>query len=109
MSYNFIHQVDLKIRARSFPYQPKQSHSLSLLHAASTPGRRLVAVKSEGSTLVRTNLDRKLTGNIPAPPLENKSINPSPGVDDSSDESGAEDEHIIRIDSPSRLSFHHAA
>lgn len=48
---------------------------------------------------------RKYTGNFTLTQEQNKDPRESHVVDGSSDESGAEDEHVVRIDSPSRLSF----
>jgi hypothetical protein len=55
---------------------------------------------------VKRNLGvRKFTGNFTPTQEQSKDPRESHVVDCSSDESGAEDEHIVRIDSPSRLSF----
>lgn len=43
----------------------------------------------------------------PKPPVPSSSTTKPRVTDYSSDESGGEDEHIVRIDSPSRLSFPH--
>lgn len=59
--------------------------------------------------MVRKNGEvvQKLKGQDLAPKVEMSSKTKEIHVmSDSSDESGAEDELIVRIDSPSRLSFH---
>jgi hypothetical protein len=48
---------------------------------------------------------RKFAGNFTPTQEQSRDPRVSHVVDGSSDESGAEDEHIVRIDSPSRLSF----
>lgn len=84
----------------------KPSHILSSATVTSYHGQRLVSVQSEGSATMRKNLEvRKTTGNITPTLLQIKYPRESRVVDDPSDESGAEDEIIVRIDSPSRLSF----
>nr|UTD53590.1 Na+/H+ exchanger 7 [Casuarina glauca] len=100
--------VDIRRCPRSFPRRSliKQAHSLSYPTVPLHPGRRLVSVKSEGAANVRRNLGmRKLTGNLTPGEGQSKDLRESHVVEGSSDESGAEDEHIVRIDSPSRLSF----
>ncbi|KAL3830717.1 hypothetical protein ACJIZ3_019519 [Penstemon smallii] len=93
-------------RPRSFPRREvlvKPSHSRSCPRIHSIHPRSMVSVKSEGSTTLRKKLDMQ----------ENKQENNGSLLYEtnatrieSSDDSGCEDEHIIRIDSPSRLSFH---
>ncbi|WCJ33702.1 Sodium/hydrogen exchanger 7 [Euphorbia peplus] len=85
----------------------KRVRSMPFTKAASFNGHPLITVKSEGSTTVRKSLPvRKLTWRDPAATQQNAADkNDYQIVDDSSDESGGEDEHIVRIDSPSRLSF----
>uniref|UniRef100_A0A2N9EHP1 Cyclic nucleotide-binding domain-containing protein n=1 Tax=Fagus sylvatica TaxID=28930 RepID=A0A2N9EHP1_FAGSY len=104
--------VDTRWNAQSFPRSSlkKPSHSQSYPTVPSYQGQRLLSVKSERAATVRKNLEvRKLTGNISPTQLQSKDPRESHAVDDSSDESGAEDEVIIRIDSPSRLSFRQAS
>ncbi|KAB1216544.1 Sodium/hydrogen exchanger 7 [Morella rubra] len=101
-------KVDIRLRSRSFarsgPIRP--SHSRSYPTVPSYQGHRLVSVKSEGSSTLRKNPGaRKLTGSLAPGQLQSKTPIQSHGADDSSDDSGPEDEHIVRIDSPSRLSF----
>ncbi|XP_038697530.1 sodium/hydrogen exchanger 8-like isoform X2 [Tripterygium wilfordii] len=88
----------------------KRSHSLSHLRFASHPGPPLVSVRSEGATTVKKNPKaRMLGGQVPQPPLRNVDTIEGQVKDTSSDESGAEDELIVRIDSPSTLSFHNTS
>ncbi|KAK2999720.1 hypothetical protein RJ639_023625, partial [Escallonia herrerae] len=70
-------------------------------------GRPLVSVRSEGSSTVRRN--RELKGEPLNPSVPSSSTKDNRVKDCSSDESDAEDEHIVRIDSPSNLSFRHAS
>jgi len=87
--------------------QVKRSHSLSVLRTASY---QQVRVPSEEATYARKSLEvRKLIGKIHAPPLQSTGTNETCIIDNYSDESDAEDELVVRIDSPSRLSFHHAS
>lgn len=77
----------------------KPSHSVSYPRVPSNHGGPLVSVRSEGNTNLRKGVeDRKFGGQNGAPSTSTK------GCDDSSDE----DEVIVRIDSPSRLSFRQA-
>ncbi|XP_024045881.1 sodium/hydrogen exchanger 7 isoform X2 [Citrus clementina] len=104
----FGNMVDVQRRSRSFATgtQTMQSHSLSFPSIPSHLNRRLVSVRSEGATTVREKLEvSRSTGQIPAPPSQNAGANESHVIDYSSDDSGAEDELIVRIDSPSLLSF----
>ncbi|KAG2707630.1 hypothetical protein I3760_05G156300 [Carya illinoinensis] len=79
----------------------KPSHSLSYPTVPSYKDRRLLSVKSKGGITARKNLgENKFTGN-----RQVKYPRGSHPVDDSSDESGPEDEVVVSIDSPSRLSF----
>lgn len=95
-------------RSQSFSTgtQAMPSHSLSFPKTPSHLNRRLVSVRSEGATTVREKLEvSRSTGQIPAAPSQNAGTNESHVIDYSSDDSGAEDELIVRIDSPSLLSF----
>lgn len=96
-------------RAHSFSgSQVKRSQSLSVLKTASFHSHQQVRVPSKVATYPRKSLEaRKLNG--PAPPLQSTGINETCIIDNISDESDAEDEFVVRIDSPSRLSFHHAS
>ncbi|XP_047330255.1 sodium/hydrogen exchanger 8 [Impatiens glandulifera] len=89
---------------RSFGRHPSHSHSYPMV--SSNEEQTIVSVKSEGSSTVRRNLEvRKMKRPSPAPGQQS-SIRKK---DSSSDDSGPEDELIIMIDSPSRLSFHQAS
>lgn len=88
----------------------KPSHSLSYPRVPSNNGHRLVSIKSEGAATVRKNLEvRKLVRKIPAGPQQSSDRPQTHIIDDSSDESAPEDDLIVRIDSPSRLSFRQAS
>ncbi|KAM3705589.1 hypothetical protein ACJW31_03G091400 [Castanea mollissima] len=104
----FGSMVDTRGRTRSLPRSSlmKPSHILSSPTITSYNGQRLVSAQSEGSATMRKNLEvRKTTGNITPTLQQIKYPRGSRVVDDPSDESEAEDEIIVRIDSPSRLSF----
>ncbi|XP_022891851.1 sodium/hydrogen exchanger 7-like [Olea europaea var. sylvestris] len=82
----------------------KPSHSLSYPRVPSNGARRLVSVRSEGSSTLRKKHDVQESKQENT--AQDLQLQESHARDDSSDdESGAEDEHIVRIDSPSRLSF----
>lgn len=108
----FGSMVNMRRRATSFSKGSSQvnpSHSLSYPSAPSNHGRPLVSVRSEGSTTMRRNLDmRECAVLIPKPPLESTITNDNLIRDVSSDESDTE-EHLVRIDSPSNLSFRRAS
>ncbi|KAG6766019.1 hypothetical protein POTOM_030083 [Populus tomentosa] len=103
-----FHKVDMRRHAHSFSgSQVKRSHSLSVLKTASY---QQVRVPSEEATYARKSLKvRKLIGKTHAPPVQSTGTNETCIIDNYSDESDAEDEFVVRIDSPSRLSFHHAS
>nr|AUS89387.1 putative sodium proton exchanger [Sesuvium portulacastrum] len=82
--------------------QNKGAHSLSYPKIPETQGRTLTSVKSEGSTTVRKRLAEELAGKLPPPSHSRKQ---SRAQEESSDESGGEDDLIVRIDSPSGLTF----
>ncbi|KAL8157682.1 sodium/hydrogen exchanger 8-like [Apium graveolens] len=82
----------------SFRNKEKSSHSKSYPRVPSSPGQSLPYAKSEGAT----GLGKVA---IPKPPVPSSSTTKPRATDSSSDESGNEDEHIVRIDSPSTLSF----
>ncbi|KAK9935635.1 hypothetical protein M0R45_022729 [Rubus argutus] len=90
---------------RSGPTKP--SHTVSYPNVPLRDDRMLVSVRSEGAATVRKNLEvRKFAGKTSPPGHSSRDPKESHVVDgDSSDESGGEDDVIIRIDSPSRLSF----
>lgn len=105
-------KVNIRRRFRSYPgsYLVKPLHSVSYPTIPSHKDRSLVSVRSEGSATVRKNLDgRNFPGEITSAPLQSAAPKESRVLEDSSDESGAEDEVIVRIDSPSGLSFPHAS
>ncbi|KAM7484764.1 hypothetical protein LguiA_000773 [Lonicera macranthoides] len=87
--------------SQSFSSKVKTTLSRSYPRVPSNEGRTLISVRSEGSTSVRTILKGKATTSH----LSSRTKQSRVMADDSSDESGAEDEHIVRIDSPSTLSF----
>ncbi|XP_024027399.1 sodium/hydrogen exchanger 8 [Morus notabilis] len=92
---------------RRFPSSTKPFHSVSYPTIPSHHGRPLVSVRSESSATVRKKSEgRKFTGEMTSAPLQSTASKESHVREDSSDESSAEDEIIVRIDSPSGLSFH---
>ncbi|KAL5554424.1 hypothetical protein UlMin_041825 [Ulmus minor] len=104
--------VNVRRHFRSFPgsHSIKPTHSVSYPNIPSHPGRTLVSVKSEGSATVRKKLEgKKFTGEMTQSKTQNTNSKDIHQAEDSSDESGAEDEIIVRIDSPSRLSFRQAS
>ncbi|XP_021821170.1 sodium/hydrogen exchanger 8 isoform X1 [Prunus avium] len=97
----------------SVPAYQGPPHNVSYPSVPSYHDRPLVSVRSEGATTVRKNLEvRKFTGKMSPPEPGEQSRDPHKSrvvVEDySSDESGGEDDVIVKIDSPSRLSFRHA-
>lgn len=110
----FDPQLNLRrLRTRSFPISSrvKPTHSLSYPRVPSVPAKRpMVSVKSEGANTLRTKFniqENERAGNAP----ERKELHRDESRakrDESSDDSGGEEEHIVRIDSPSRLSFRQA-
>ncbi|PKA52210.1 Sodium/hydrogen exchanger 7 [Apostasia shenzhenica] len=105
---------DMRRRFRSFhrPSQGRANHSLSYprVPTGSSNARPLVSVQSEGGSMNRRlqskDYARMAPTTHPVPVRKRKVGNVE--HDDSSDESGGE-EVIVRIDSPSTLSFHHAS
>ncbi|KAK8529156.1 hypothetical protein V6N12_059946 [Hibiscus sabdariffa] len=71
----------------------------------------LVSVRSEGSVTLRKNLKEGKQFTRRVPPGQVKDMDSKEGQvnDDSSDDSVAEDEILVRIDSPSGLSFNRAS
>nr|AVA17738.1 SOS1-like protein 1 [Populus monticola] len=104
----FGSMVDMRRHAHSFSSsQVKRSLSLSVLRTASY---QQVHDPSEEATYARKSLEvRTLIGKTHAPPLQSTGTDETCIIDNYSDESDAEDELVVRIDSPSRLSFHHAS
>ncbi|GAV67504.1 cNMP_binding domain-containing protein/Na_H_Exchanger domain-containing protein [Cephalotus follicularis] len=104
--------VENRRRPRSFYRisQAHSSHSMSCPRIPSYYDRPLISVRSEGSTIMRKKLEaRKFKGQIPAAPVRSTDLKEEHALEDSSDESGGEDELIVKIDSPSRLSFRQAS
>ncbi|CAN6727945.1 unnamed protein product [Malus baccata var. baccata] len=95
----------------SYPSMPSyrgRSHNVSYSYPSvpSHHNRPLVSVRSEGATTVRKDYEvRKFTAQTSLLGQQSTEPNKSHVVNDSSDESGGEDDVIVRIDSPSRLSF----
>ncbi|XP_059649760.1 sodium/hydrogen exchanger 7 isoform X2 [Cornus florida] len=86
------------------------SHSLSYPEVPSNHVRPLVSVRSEGPTMTRKNLEvKELAGQNLMHQTQSSRTKESHVMDDSSDESGVEDELVVRIDSLSRLSFRQAS
>lgn len=108
------HQINIR-HTRSFPRSRsvKPTHSLSYPSVPSVRARSLVSVKSEGSTTLRKKLDvqeNKQESTASHSQRKELRLNESHATrDDLSDDSGCEDEHIVRIDSPSGLSFRQAS
>ncbi|KAL4018599.1 hypothetical protein IC575_022199 [Cucumis melo] len=100
--------VDFRQRTKSFPGNVTEpSHSRSNPVIGSHKGVSLPYVKSEGAATLKKRLDaRKLPISNVRPPQEKALPNERNVRDDSSEESGGEDDVIVRIDSPSVLSFH---
>lgn len=104
-------KVGPRARPRSFPSNIKVDRPQSLSYPRMPVNKvpPLVSVKSEGAVSHQKNQGNRMfapekqTGSLPnATNMPQSSL----VVDDgSSDESGAEDEVIVRIDSPSKLSF----
>jgi len=79
-------------------------HSLSYPTIVSHQGRPLVSVKSEGAATAKKV--HEVTRHVTNPPSQSTERRQHHHGDNSSDDSGAEEEDIIvRIDSPSTLSF----
>lgn len=100
--------VDFRQRTKSFPgnsVEPSLSRSNPVI--ASYKGVRLPSAKSEGAATMKKRLDvRKLPLSTVRPPQEKPVHDERSLREDSSEESGGEDDIIVRIDSPSVLSFH---
>lgn len=101
-------KVDIRQRTKSFPGNTAEpSHSRSNPAIGSYKGIPLPYVKSEGAATLKKRLDaRKLPISTVRPPQEKPAPDERNARDDSSEESGGEDDIIVRIDSPSVLSFH---
>ncbi|KAH7570797.1 hypothetical protein JRO89_XS05G0192100 [Xanthoceras sorbifolium] len=108
----FGSMIDIPRRPKSFSCssEAKPADSLSYPRVASHHGYPLTSVRSEGDATVRKKLEaRKSVRQIPSSSLQIAGTNERHAVEDSSDESGGEDETLVRIDSPSRLSFRQAS
>ncbi|KAK2635611.1 hypothetical protein Ddye_030403 [Dipteronia dyeriana] len=105
----FGSMVDIRQRPRSFSYS-SEAQPASYPRVASHHGYPLTSVRSGGDATVRKKPEAsKSAGQIPSSSLQNAYTNERHAIDVSSDESGGEDEIIVRIDSPSRLSFRQAS
>ncbi|KAF8021104.1 hypothetical protein BT93_G1510 [Corymbia citriodora subsp. variegata] len=102
--------VDVRPRNPSFlrASQPKtSSHSQSYPRVPLNRDRPLISVKSEGAATAVKSLEvRQFTRPVPPPQLQHTDTLVT-RADDSSDDESATEEVIVRIDSPSRLSFRH--
>ncbi|KAE9600993.1 putative cAMP-dependent protein kinase regulatory subunit [Lupinus albus] len=100
--------VGIRHRSRgSSSKRAKPPLSLSYPTIASRHDRPLVSVKSEGaSTAKNVNDVRTFTRVVTNPPLESTEQRIQHDEEDSSDDSAVEEDIIVRIDSPSGLSFH---
>ncbi|XP_027344134.1 sodium/hydrogen exchanger 8 isoform X2 [Abrus precatorius] len=86
--------------------QAMRPHSLSYPTIASHEGRQLVSVKSEGAATAKKDHEvREFTRNVTNLPSQSTERREHHHGDDSSDDSAVEEDIIVRIDSPSRLSF----
>ncbi|KAM1102119.1 hypothetical protein ACFX13_011060 [Malus domestica] len=96
-------------RTLSYPSMPSyrgRSHKVSYPSVPSHHNSPLVSVRSEGATTVRKDYEaRKVTAQSSLLGQQSTEPNKSHVVNDSSDESGGEDDVTVRIDSPGRLSF----
>ncbi|KAL5175126.1 Sodium/hydrogen exchanger 7 [Glycine soja] len=97
--------VDIPPRSRSLlTNDGRPPHSLSYPTIVSHQGRPLVSVKSEGAATAKKV--HEVTRHVTNPPSQSTERRQHHHGDNSSDDSGAEEEDIIvRIDSPSTLSF----
>ncbi|KAL6543894.1 Son of sevenless 1 [Orobanche gracilis] len=85
----------------------RPTHSVSYPSVPTFHARPMYSVKSEGPAMLGTKLDTQENNKKQSSSQYEKwHLNRSHEArDDSSDESGCEDEHIVRIDSPSKLFF----
>ncbi|EPS63755.1 hypothetical protein M569_11027, partial [Genlisea aurea] len=97
-------------QGRSFYGSRPERRRLSQTHSStrvvsSAQRRPLPSVRSEGSTTLRKKLlHHRSEPNVPRIREFHPNVTET-SADDLSDDSGGEDEHIVRIDSPSSLSF----
>ncbi|KAK8627629.1 hypothetical protein V6N13_135236 [Hibiscus sabdariffa] len=105
----FGSMADLPQRSRSLSriHRSKPAYNRSYDRGLSFPGHPLVSVRSEGSVTLRKNLEegRKITRRVPPAQAKNTDSREGHVHDDVSDE----DEILVRIDSPSTLSFNQAS
>ncbi|CAA0811542.1 Sodium/hydrogen exchanger 7 [Striga hermonthica] len=99
-------------RTRSRRVRPAYSVSYPRVPSNHTQ-RLMVSSKSEGSATLCTRLDGREDSNKKQIVSRNEELHHNnknrATRDESSDDSGCEDEHIVRIDSPSKLSFYQAS
>ncbi|KAK4264107.1 hypothetical protein QN277_029441 [Acacia crassicarpa] len=102
--------VEIPVPRRSLSSSLRRPpHSLSYPNIQSDQGRALVSVKSEGAaSSTKDPKVREFTGNVTNLPAQSTEQRGS-YADDTSDESGGEEDIIVRIDSPSTLSFRQAS
>lgn len=96
------------LRSVKMTSQANAAHSLSYpkVRPRATDPRPLLSVQSEGRNMNRRIWSREYAKLPSFPPLPTRGKKAKAGEDISSDESGGE-EVIVRIDSPSSLSFRH--
>ncbi|KAK7359534.1 hypothetical protein VNO77_01495 [Canavalia gladiata] len=105
--------VDVRQRGRSLSSNHgRPLHSLSYPTIVSNQGRPLVSVKSEGAATAKKDHEvREFMGNVTNVPSQSTEQREPHHhhhhhhEDDSSDDSAVEEDIIVRIDSPSTLSF----
>ncbi|KAK7399871.1 hypothetical protein VNO78_11065 [Psophocarpus tetragonolobus] len=96
--------VDIPPRSRSLlTNHGRAAHSLSYPTIVSHKDRSLVSVKSEGAATAKKV--HEVTRQVTNPPSQSTERRQDHHGDNSSDDSGAEEDIIVRIDSPSTLSF----
>ncbi|XP_019460039.1 PREDICTED: sodium/hydrogen exchanger 8 isoform X2 [Lupinus angustifolius] len=104
-------QVDIHHRSRgSSSSRAKPPLSLSYPTIVPRHDRPLVSVKSEGASTAKKDNDvREFTRIETNPPLQSTEQRIQHDEEHSSDDSAVEEDIIVRIDSPSGLSFHPSA
>ncbi|RDX89814.1 Sodium/hydrogen exchanger 7, partial [Mucuna pruriens] len=96
--------VDIPPRSKSLlTNHGRPPHSLSYPTIVSHQGHPLVSVKSEGAATAKKV--QEVTRNVTNPPFQRTERRQHHHGDNSSDDSDAEEDIIVRIDSPSKLSF----
>ena len=87
--------------------QARPPLSLSYPTIAPHHGRTLESVKSEGAATAKKDREvGEFAPNVPNPPLQTNKRRVHHGDDSSDDDSAVEEDIIVRIDSPTTLSFH---